>query len=198
MEIDSAFTVISAEMTYQVLDSRWMSIRTHHRFELEATRPHRFYFREYNWDNEKGIEKLPRILSGRQQSGRAAHRLQGPVVSGPNGWRLLVVDLGRILGPGEREVVEIEHFFVRVAPDADGFVGALAREGMERIHLTAILPNRNDLRLHSKHRAGSRDTEEWEHIQMLAGTTEAGSIKVTHKISDPTPGRRYRLGWDQH
>lgn len=196
--IDSAFTVVTAEMTYEVLDRRWMSIRTHHVFKLRAEKPHRFYFREYFWDNEQGIEKPPRLLSGRKPSGRTAHRLLGPVIVGPKGSRLLVIDLGRVVEPGQTEIVEIEHFFVRVSPEDEGYVGARGQDGMEQVQLTAILPARPDLRPHFKSRNGDTDGEEWDEFEMLEGArARSRRIKIERTVTEPLAGHRYRLGWDQ-
>lgn len=199
MAIDSAFTLLSVTHTYEVLDSKWMSIRTSHIFELEAIRAHRFYFREYFWHNERGIEKPPQVTSGQSEAGVSSHRLHGPVATGPEGYRLAVLDLGRIVEPGETETVKIEHFFVRVDPDKDGLVGELAKAGARAIHLKAILPSRPDLRTHyaSRHAtAGDESWLEWEDLTPQA--FDDRRVAVSKSVQDPQQNVRYRICWDQN
>ena len=196
MALDSPFKVVSVAHTYEVLDRRWTSIRTRHKFVLESLRPHRLFLREYTWDNELGIEKPPFLLSGRTQSGTASHRLQGPVIVSPGGKRIAVIDLGRTINPTEREVVEVEHFFVRVDPDPAGYVGEASKVGCEAIELTAIVPAHKDLRPHM--RSKPLDSSEWGfHEALVPEQYDVGRVRLSYKIQHPTPGLRYRIGWDQ-
>ncbi|MEV4952458.1 hypothetical protein [Paenarthrobacter nitroguajacolicus] len=198
MEHDPTFSVISVEHVYTVLDSRWMAIRTTHRFTLEALQRSRFFLRSYTWDNAVGIEKPPIILSGRNQSGTTSHRIQGPVILGEKGKRLAVVDLGRVFEKGEQEFLEIEHFFVRTRPDDSGFVGHAALPGCREITLRAYLPARDDLRPCFK--SGYTETKEWKHTEPLSSAPSATSprLEVKHKVPNPVAGMRYRITWDQN
>lgn len=192
----SSFRVVDVSHTYEVVDARWMAVRTRHKFVLEAIHPNRLFLREYTWANEFGIEKRPVILSGKTQSGIASHRIQGPVIIGEQGSRIAVIDLGRTVDPGERETVEIEHFFVRVDPGADGFVGELAKDGCNSVELTAILPKCDSPQPLFKGKPGN--SAEWSTVEPLSyDMHESGRIRIHKRISDPEPLWRYRIAWDQ-
>lgn len=196
MAMESAFTVVRVSHTYEVLDRRWMAIRTRHSFEIEALRPHRLFLREYTWDNALGIEKPPQVLSGLTEAGSASHRLQGPVINGPKGKRVAVIDLGHVLQPGETDTIEVEHFFVRINPDLEAYVGEASKPGCKRIELHAILPSSDALRPHEKYRP--LDGSNWVHWESLTPSgRDDGRVDIEYIIDDPTPGMRYRIGWDQ-
>ncbi|UOT06789.1 hypothetical protein MPY17_14040 [Rhodococcus opacus] len=194
--IDSAFEVQEVQHVYKVLDPRWMAIRTEHTFRLRALRPHRLFLREYVWDNETGIEKAPTVSSGKNPNGTSSHRLQGPVIVGLNGRRLAVIDLGRMVEPDETETVTIEHFFVRVNPENEGWVSEAVKPGCRRIQLEAILPEREDLRPHWKCQHLGSDNWEFEEPLELH-TDDPGRVRVSHLIDNPKPKYRYRVSWDQ-
>lgn len=196
MQVDPGFKVVRVAHSYMVLDSRWMSIRTTHRFELSAVRRERFFLRYYVWDNEVGIEKPPIIRTGRNPSGTSSHRLQGPVITGEKGSRLAVVDLGRVLDVDEPETLELEHFFVRTDPDNYGFVGHAALKGCEEILLEAFLPARHDL--NPRFMCGYVGTTDWKENDAISPAGQQGSrLHFQHVITDPEPGVRYRIHWDQ-
>jgi hypothetical protein len=196
MQVDPGFSVVKVAHTYTVLDGRWMSIRTEHRFHLEALRRERFFLRPYMWDNEVGIEKLPIIKTGRNPSGTSSHRLQGPVIAGQRGSRLALIDLGRVFDVGEPETLEIEHFFVRTDPGDYGFVGHAAVRGCTEILLEAFLPVRSDLR--PRIMCGYVDTPGWRENDPISPIGQKGSrLHFQHVVTDPEPGVRYRIQWDQ-
>lgn len=196
MDIDSAFRVEAVEHVYKVLDPRWMAIRTEHTFHLRALRPHRLFLREYVWANETGIEKAPIVSSGKNPNGTSSHRLQGPVISGAKGRRLAVVDLGRVVEPDDTETVSIEHFFVRVNPESEGWVSEKVKPGCNRIQLDAVLPARDDLRAHWKCQPHTSD--HWECEEPLTPLPDApGRVRVTHTINNPKANYHYRVVWDQ-
>jgi len=195
--IDSAFTVREVQHTYRVLDRRWMSIRTEHTFSIEAERPHRLFLREYVWDNEIGIEKPPLITSGRRASGSTMHRLQGPIIRGAKGARLAVIDLGRVLSPGERDELSLSHFFMRVAPEPEAWVSHAAVAGCTKITLKAILPKRSDLRPHLKTQPTDAGPNEWDTHEPLIPHDTPDGYEVSAVVERPVANHRYRLSWDQ-
>jgi hypothetical protein len=196
VQVEPGFRVVKVAHTYTVLDSRWTSIRTAHRFELEALRRERFFMRSYVWNNEVGIEKPPIITTGKNPSGTSSHRLQGPVISGEHGSRLAVIDLGRVFSIGEPETLKLEHFFVRTNPDDHGFVGHIAVTGCAEIALEAFLPVRDDLR--PRVMCGHVGAKGWKENDTIIPIAEAGSrLHFRHVIANPEPGMRYRISWDQ-
>ncbi|GAA3327938.1 hypothetical protein [Paeniglutamicibacter sulfureus] len=196
MEAEPGFAVVRVEHSYTVLDSRWMAIRTSHRFELTALRAERFFLRSYTWDNEVGIEKAPMIKTGRNPSGTSSHRLQGPVIVGRGGARLAVVDLGRVFQPGETEVLELDHFFVRTNPDNYGFVGHVAKEDCKEIVLKAVLPARPNLR--PRFLCGHTGSDDWAEDDPIEPITDLESrLEFSHRVINPAQGLRYRIQWHQ-
>lgn len=202
--IDSAFVARRVSATFVALDRSAATVRTEHRFELEARRSDRFYIREYTWVSEEGIEKPPLIHSGNEENGVRAHRLQGPVLEGAGADRIAIVDLGRVLEPGETETVELEHFFICTKPKNPGFVGHLATAGCEHITLRAVLPNGAGARVRFRSfRSGADESYRDEMLvpvpvgPLLSHLQRADDWREYKKeIPQPKPGERYRIVWD--
>ncbi|WP_139327535.1 hypothetical protein [Microbacterium sp. RURRCA19A] len=202
--IDSAFVSRQVTHTFVALDQSSSTVRTEHSFELEAKRPDRFYIREYSWVSKEGIEKPPVIHSGSEDNGVKSHRLHGPVLEGAEAERIAVIDLGRLIGQGEREVVNIEHFFVSTRPENPGFVGHLATEGCEQITLRAILPIGAGQRftIRSFKSGADRSYRDEALAPLPVGdllsplTNRDAWTEYRSVIENPKVGERYRITWD--
>lgn len=202
--IDSAFIARKVAAAFVALDHRASTVRTEHRFELEARRPDRFYVREYTWVSEEGTEKAPEVHSGKEKNGARSHRLHGPVLVGPESERIAVIDLGRVLQEGDVETVELEHFFVCTKPRNPGFVGQVATDGCEQIILRAILPGGAGRRVSFRSfKSGASESyldeplEPHEVGPLLTPLERVGDwSEYSREIADPKPGDRYRITWD--
>lgn len=202
--IDSALTPRRVAHTFIALDHSAATVRTEHRFEVEAERPDRFYIREYTWVSEEGIEKLPTIHSGSEENGARSHRLHGPVLEGAGADRIAVVDLGRLLEKGERETVEIEHFFICTQPKNPGFVGHMTTKGCEYITLRAILPEGAGKRVTFRSFKSGADRS-YSDIpldpqpvgELLSPLSDRGIwLEYRRDVEAPVLGERYRISWD--
>lgn len=202
--IDSAFVARRVSATFVSLDRSAATVRTEHRFELEARRSDRFYVREYTWVSEEGLEKLPVVHSGNEENGARSHRLHGPVLEGAGSDRIAIIDLGRVLGRGDTETVELEHFFICTRPKNPGFVGHLATSGCEHITLRAVLPNGAGARVRFRSfRSGADDSYKDEMLEpapvgpLLSPLQRQDDWREYRKeIARPKLGERYRIVWD--
>lgn len=182
--------------TMHALDVSLMTVRTRHRFDLLAIRRERFFERRVDWTGS-GIEKDPQILSGKDALGHSRHQLHGPVIR-DGITRIMLIDLGRRLEPGDREVVEIEHTFIDVERTLKPFLGAFAREGTKTVTLSLILPDKFVGTVRSeKHPPDSKLPISQEFVQpevcMLDGIPYRQYVL---KEPDAQPGSNYRLSWN--
>lgn len=192
------------ESTYTVLDHESMAVRSSHKYLLESVGNQRFYSREYFWDSAGGIEKDPMLLSGRDSNGMQRHRVLKPVIQEPDGRRIAVVDLGRTFSTGETEELEMEYFFVSVAPKPPSFVGYIAREGCEHVELHAILPrrilkSRVLSRVWMPGAANSSQDEPMEPdvpVKSQWISRPDDWVHYSFKVPAPSPGWKYRIQWD--
>lgn len=204
MEIDSAFAVRDVENTFVALDHASSTVRTEHTFQVEALRPHRFFIREYRWVSDEGIEKPPVIHSGSEENGVRTHRLHGPVLKSSDTGRVAVIDLGRLVRPGDIETVQIGHFFISTSPKNPGFVGHLATPGCERIRLRAVLPkNVGSRQSFRSFRSGSESSYRDVPLKagpvgdLLAPLNNADDwVEYSITVDKPKVGERYRIEWD--
>lgn len=202
--IDSAFLARRVSATFIALDRSASTVRTEHRFELEAQRADRFYVREYTWVSEEGIERPPVLHSGNEENGVRSHRLQGPVLEGAGADRIAVIDLGRVLEVNETETVELEHFFICTKPKNPGFVGHLASFGCEHITLRAVLPKGAGKRVRSRSfKSGAN--ESYRDVTLSPRPVgplltplhhESDWQEYVYEVPNPKQGERHRIVWD--
>jgi hypothetical protein len=175
-----------------------MTFSTTHRYELEALMGGRFFERRYNWTGA-GIEKTPIIESGRDVLGHAHHRLHGPVIY-EGQWRILLVDLGRDVAPGERESVEIKHTFIDTAGTFQPFLGHTVHSDPELVPEKLVL----EVQLH---KTMKRDVR-WE-VRRAGVSTRLSSGPLTGQdglytwnipdknVTEIKPGHYYRIDWNR-
>lgn len=104
-----SFLFCKADHHLEVIDRASMTFRSEHSFLLEATVPSRFFHHDYFWTGS-GAERetLPDVVSEIDDWGFPQHRIHGPLIVEGNA-RILVVDLGRTLRPGEQTTVHFHH-----------------------------------------------------------------------------------------
>ncbi|MBY3102240.1 hypothetical protein HFO69_31830 [Rhizobium laguerreae] len=104
-----SFHFCKADHHLEVVDRASMTFRSEHRFLLEATVPSRFFHHGYFWTGS-GAERetMPEVVSEIDDWGFPQHRIHGPLIVEGDA-RILVVDLGRTLSPGEQTTVHFRH-----------------------------------------------------------------------------------------
>lgn len=108
-EFVMSFLFCKANHHLEVVDRGSMTFRSEHTFLLEAAVASRFFHHEYFWTGS-GAERetLPEVVSEIDEWGFPQHRIHGPLIVEGNK-RILVVDLGKTLQPGEQAVVNFRH-----------------------------------------------------------------------------------------
>lgn len=103
------FNFCAVEHQLEVVDRSSTTFRSEHKFSIEATLPSRFFIRDFFWTGS-GQEKepVPEVVSEIDTWGFPIHRIHGPLVREGNS-RILIVDLGRTIGIGEKELVHFRH-----------------------------------------------------------------------------------------
>jgi hypothetical protein len=134
-----SFEYLSVSHLLEVVDGGSANFKSEHRFELKAVNPARFFVRNYWWTGSGSDDSLPELISEIDQWGFFRHRIHGPMIV-ENTSRIVVVDLGRRLQPGETEVVQFKHRM----KDLDGTFQPYLRVGPDtvasKVALTVILP----------------------------------------------------------
>ncbi len=188
------FVQVNVQHELQVYDRSLMTMRSEHILHLRARRPSRFFERTFSWSGT-GIEKDPKVRSGKDALGHATHRLHGPLVR--NGEeRIYLIDLGRRLKPGEEEIVEVEQWFIDAGRTFQPFLGHTARIGCEGIDLRVRLPDSLKAQVHEeRRRPGVHMPYRREPLLPMDRPGNHGYHDYKVNVSDPEPGVNMRIAW---
>lgn len=194
-DLDDGFVRTTVEHELRVVDPSGLTISVHHRFLLKCERASRFVLSRYEWTGT-GDESTPLIGPRDEDSAIPSPRLHGPAIQLEDGGRLLVIDLGRVLEPGEITEVTVDHTFVDTGETFQPFITHKVTPGNERVAITAILPTEMAKIVHF-----STEVLEGSHKQAVLADgldVEVQGVacrSYTFDVLEPSPGCRYAVRW---
>jgi len=197
--LDDGFIRRKVSHRLRALDPDHQTIVTEHEYDLEASRPSRFFQRRYTWTGH-GAEGRPVVHPHADKEGHTTHRLQGPVILEEARGRLMVVDLGTTLkvtkDGGETSKLRISHRFVDTAGDFNRRLGHIAYEGCIFISLRVTLP-RGEWPMECVTRRVD-ESKVLERVETAGRDLKVGRALVTEylwEIENPHPNFHYALDW---
>lgn len=104
-----SFEFLATEHQLEVVDRNSTTFRSEHKYWLKASRPERFFIRQYSWSGA-GVERepVPEVVTSVDKWGFPKQRIHGPLLC-EDKQRTLIVDLGRTLSEGEEEFIHFRH-----------------------------------------------------------------------------------------
>lgn len=153
----------------------------------------RFFEKRYTFTGA-GIEKTPIIASGRDPLGHARHRLHGPVIY-EGDRRILLVDLGRDVALGDRELLEIKQTFIDTTGTFEAFLGRIVPSAPQLVPEKLVL----EVQLHRTMKRNVR----WE-VRRVEASTPSSSESLTGQdgryiwnVPNIEQDHDYRIDWSR-
>ncbi len=192
-------TSVSHTHRLRVVDMSGMTIRTWHRFELEAKLPTRFFERRSRWTGH-GVEKPPNVSSVRSDMQTKRHRLHGPILR-EGEWRIMLIDLGRTLEKNDTETVAFSQLYIDAQGSFKPFLGATAKDGTRHLELVVELPlsYRGDVYFDTR-KPGESSLESRDKL-VPGPSVGKGEGDVSYQLYRQTlrvkSGWYYQIAWDK-
>jgi hypothetical protein len=192
-QLGRAFTNVKVDSTLEVLDDKATTFRSFHSYTVRAELPGRFYVRTYVWTGTDHND-TSEVVSDHDIWGHPRHRCHGRVIREGSS-RIVVVDLGRTLEPGEIEEIHIRHELRDLGGTFLPRLGHVAKQGNEQVDLAVVLPAR--LADKAVFREFMNDTGHEIDMEHLTGVVQdSGAIRFSKRLPTPThTNRTYRICW---
>ncbi len=123
------------------MDEASTTFRSEHIFRVCAKEDSRFFTRKFSWTGSGStLEPAPEIVTDYDIWGFPKLKIHGPMIV-ENQSRIVIVDLGKTLGPGQEETVHFKHQLKDLNGTFEPFLSVSSKQGpVEILKLQVSLP----------------------------------------------------------